>query len=92
MIKKKEEDKEPEKLEQKIEAFDVLAELSKNDLILLQENLKLLEFYQGSIDGIFGQNTLNALKKWIKSKEYEEIFKEKYLEDISREANLKKII
>ena len=90
LIKKKEEDKEPEKLEQKIESFDVLAELSKNDLILLQENLKLLEFYQGSIDGIFGQNTLNALKKWIKSKEYEEIFKEKYVEDISREANLKK--
>ena len=88
--KKEKEDKEPEKLEQKNDSFDVLAELSKNELILLQENLKLLEFYQGSIDGIFGQNTLNALKKWIKSKEYEEIFKEKYLEDISREANLKK--
>ena len=89
--KKEKEDKEPEKLEQKNDSFDVLAELSKNELILLQENLKLLEFYQGSIDGIFGQNTLNALKKWIKSKEYADIYKKEYLKEIAKEAEQSEI-
>ena len=51
----------------------------------------MLGLYQSTVDGIFGEETLSAFKKWIESKEYEDIYKEEYLEEITKDAEQSEI-
>lgn len=85
LIKKKEEEKKRQL------SFEKLSKLPKEKLKKLQENFKLLGLYQSTVDGIFGEETLSAFKKWIESKEYEDIYKEEYLEEITKDAEQSEI-
>ena len=61
-------------------------QIPNEDLKLIQKNLNTLGYYQGAIDGIHSEKTLNAIKNWIKDKNFELKFHTDYLIVLDQDA------
>ena len=70
---------------------DFTTSLSENQLRRVQDYLRQLGLYKGSIDGLLGPKTISAMKTWMKSKNnFNNIFETKDYSNLQYDINLKK--
>ena len=70
---------------------DFITTLSENQIRRVQDYLRQLGLYNGSIDGLLGPKTISAMKTWMKSKnDFKNFFEIKDYNNLQYEINFKK--
>jgi len=71
-----------------IATFNQIGDLSIAEIKDLQENLQILNYYDGQIDGLFGKKTSQGVLQWVKENNYDQIYNPEYLIKISDDAEI----
>lgn len=71
-----------------IATFNQIADLSITEIKDLQENLQILNYYDGQIDGLFGKKTSQGVIQWVKENNFDQIYNPEYLNKISDDAKI----